>query len=806
MVVGVNRTNMSLAASSSTTMSGLRSRQNKIPSPPLNRPSSSKKNGGRTHILDEAGVRRELGLSSFSDSADEIDFGLYNQQSLKKKKKKKKVLGTQRSKRIAPKAAQTFMRLSRLPQKNFRVIDLDVATLRPLVDLAYWSTFTEVRRDAAAAFATLAMNEANLQVLSEAGALGAVIALIGMNNDVNDTAIQRDAAIALSFLVCLPDVRSRFIKAPDGLRSVFYICRSSSVDVRRACVNIFMELSRSPETKEALVLSGGVKHLFALAQTTDEVSVRKATQVLKRLAAHGPNHEEIAKDLGAIKAMISLLLDSPDLQIRRDMMSMVSSIASSHSRRELLVERGVLTPLLLHLDPQTSSLETITIVIQCLLGLSSCSEVLKTFLEEGVVETISRVIFDELKEIRTYRAMRFAQHLSNTGGRVGKSTRRLLEISPLQIQATTQDGVENVVSVSENLDAQEREESSEYPTPSSRPSSVSVEQPNNRRSTMMKDTPQLNSSSPTQREAKDQQKKKKQNNSTKVRTMAELEQEALRFGLTILLNLSMQANLRDELVSRELPKLLYEDTILQSIDKRIPRIVAKILSNLAEAEEAGLRHTQLLESGVLHPIRVFLRSKDFHLRTLTLSLAAHLTISSQAKIELGNDLEMLKQFIGFCNIFDEDVNADLAVILARISEEESTFPSLIRARALDALLYMISPRCKHEIAKRESVRALGNLSRDVTIKQAFVQSGALGHLISLSKSGSGLTKMYALETLTALQHDTAAIRIQMVFRGYLARKRFRMIRDVVEQTTILIKKPTVKNKHEPELSNISSSK
>ena len=47
---------------------------------------------------------------------------------------------------------------------------LGVDTLRPLVDLAYWSTFVEVRRDCAAAFATLSMNDANLDVLSQAGA------------------------------------------------------------------------------------------------------------------------------------------------------------------------------------------------------------------------------------------------------------------------------------------------------------------------------------------------------------------------------------------------------------------------------------------------------------------------------------------------------------------------------------------------------------------------------------------------------------------------------------------------------------
>ena len=40
----------------------------------------------------------------------------------------------------------------------------------------------------------------------------------------------------------------------------------------------------------------------------------------------------------------------------------------------------------------------------------------------------------------------------------------------------------------------------------------------------------------------------------------------------------------------------------------------------------------------------------------------------------------------------------------------------------------------------------------------------------MSKTGKGLEKMYALATLTNLAHDTAALRIQMAFRGFVARK------------------------------------
>ena len=52
----------------------------------------------------------------------------------------------------------------------------------------------------------------------------------------------------------------------------------------------------------------------------------------------------------------------------------------------------------------------------------------------------------------------------------------------------------------------------------------------------------------------------------------------------------------------------------------------------------------------------------------------------------------------------------------------------------------------------------------------MIGNNALGYLISMSKTGKGLEKMYALATLTNLAHDTAALRIQMAFRGFVARK------------------------------------
>ena len=108
--------------------------------------------------------------------------------------------GSKRRKKQSPRAAKmsraqarNVKRLMKPSKRSFVVEPLQVDTLRPLVDLAYWSTFLEVRRDCAAAFATLSMNPANLQILSQAGVLGALLALVGTTGSRKpDQQVQRD--------------------------------------------------------------------------------------------------------------------------------------------------------------------------------------------------------------------------------------------------------------------------------------------------------------------------------------------------------------------------------------------------------------------------------------------------------------------------------------------------------------------------------------------------------------------------------------------------------------------------------------
>ena len=262
---------------------------------------------------------------------------------------------------------------SKQKQIGTNVQPLEVDTLRPLVDLAYWSTFLEVRRDCAAAFATLSMNEANLQVLSQAGALGALLALIGVGNNRNDSQVHRNAATALSHLVKLNDIKFRLLKSPNGLKALFYLTRSPNVAVKRAAVKTLYNLAGLDEAKDVIVESGGIRNLLHLAEVKDERTKRQAVRVIRRCAELQRNKSRMMAE-NILKAIISLLSECPDPAMRKDLVETLNSLAAEEENANKLVEKGALLPLLQQTDLTVSSIETVFNVLKHLfVGIQWCS-------------------------------------------------------------------------------------------------------------------------------------------------------------------------------------------------------------------------------------------------------------------------------------------------------------------------------------------------------------------------------------------------------------------------------------------------
>ena len=96
--------------------------------------------------------------------------------------------------------------------RSYRVEALGPDSIKPLVELGFWSKSVEVRRDSAAALSTLARNPDNLGTLGRSGALGATLSLLISTDD----ACVRDATLTLGQLVQCVELADRFMERTGG--------------------------------------------------------------------------------------------------------------------------------------------------------------------------------------------------------------------------------------------------------------------------------------------------------------------------------------------------------------------------------------------------------------------------------------------------------------------------------------------------------------------------------------------------------------------------------------------------------------
>mmetsp|Transcript_25547 Transcript_25547/g.33402 ORF Transcript_25547/g.33402 Transcript_25547/m.33402 type:complete len:649 (+) Transcript_25547:132-2078(+) len=212
---------------------------------------------------------------------------------------------------------KSLERIAKPLQRDLVVKSLSVDHLRPLVELAYWSTFVEVRRDAAAAFATLSMNSQNIDVLSKAGVLGAILSFL-REKERHDTTCVRDALIALSYMVKRDDIKVRLTLAPQGLESVFYMLRARNVGIKKAAITVVENLAESPDITHTIMLENGVlKTLFSQITHSNESIRRDSCRIIRTIARTRKDPKKMF-DEGVIRHAIVSLEDNRQNQKQLD--------------------------------------------------------------------------------------------------------------------------------------------------------------------------------------------------------------------------------------------------------------------------------------------------------------------------------------------------------------------------------------------------------------------------------------------------------------------------------------------------------
>ena len=490
--------------------------------------------------------------------------------------------------------------------------------------------------------------------------------------------------------------------------------------MKRAAVKTLYNLAGLDEAKDVIVESGGIRNLLHLAEVKDERTKRQAVRVIRRCAELQRNKSRMMAE-NILKAIISLLSECPDPAMRKDLVETLNSLAAEEENANKLVEKGALLPLLQQTDLTVSSIET---VLQCvksiylLVSNGAAVENISKIVEQGTVGTLVRCVFEDLPRFYSQRPL------------VGTAT-------------TAEKSARNAAAIDEILNGLDA-------TPGA---GDSISSRNAKRSSFSF------------------QKQTNNNNSKSYHHgHAPPEVELMRTALHIFEKIAEQKRTRDTLVEWGVLDYLLEETICFSGDKRTRRTASTIIKLLSEnGGESCVRHQDMVAKGTLSVLAQYLRGDDYELRCDAAASLSHMSVSDELKMPICQ-AQVLPDLLSLVQLGDNALTMHVARTIAELADVSENEATLFKAGVLDVLVRLIAPSMHDNEARLEAVRALSSLSSSENAKKEIVGNAALGHLISLSKSGKGLEKMYALATLTNLAHDTAALRIQMAFRGFVARK------------------------------------
>ena len=441
--------------------------------------------------------------------------------------------------------------------------------------------------------------------------------------------------------------------------------------------------------------------MLALTLSKDDITKRKASRVLSRLAIVKDNQTIIVRDEQALRCTNVLLTECADLRVRRDMIDMITVLASCDDHNKAIVDAGILEPLVSHLNPRRSSLETIYRVCKCLASISASPAVHENIVDEGLIEAVDVILFHELAEMRQYRTYQRKKE------DVLEARKRRLSISP-DINAAIAEA---------------------DPTP---------------KKYLTKEE--------------------------------EMEVHTERACLRLLLNLSANYDCRQALVDRAAVRSILEELVSDiTHDRRCLRLMYKIVAQCADTEgKASFRHKTILSQSALPALKRGFRSGDYEIIRSCLEMLAHLALSPDDRLSI-SESGLVKQACAMAALSVHNVDPEsihwAASLISQLCEDESCVLSLVEDGVIEVLTTMLGSQVKRKDTKLCVLRALSQLSvsKDPETKLRLVTSGALGYLIGIAKRQTGVAKMYAVSAMTNMEHDSAALRIQVIFRGYLVR-------------------------------------
>ncbi|KAG7393520.1 hypothetical protein PHYPSEUDO_007357 [Phytophthora pseudosyringae] len=640
--------------------------------------------------------------------------------------------------------------------RSLRRQDVESDDVSPLIEIIYWSPFVEVRRDAAAAIASLSRNTANLDLLDQVGTLGALLTMLSSPVDRDDPGISHDCAQALAALVRLPIVKTKLLQAPGGIDCVFSLLHTATDQkLRLAGFEVVARLVTTDEWREAVAKREGFAFMLSCCsgsgapQTSrggagDARTRALAASVLHQLAASCDNRM-LFYHSGHFTTLSGLLRDpflDKDAIFRRELLSFVHLLLSEVENARRFASIGLL-PCVLSVLGRGSSCATRPSLQVSLLVVAILDVVAKDDVNHGAL-------------VQAEAMPRLVQLCFSSNGVTEPDSKRphTASAAPAQSKAS-----------------------------SARPGSASSTRPRSRSSSIWP---------------------------------ASEATAVIRATLGIFCAMTRNTANREHVIRSKVLDHIAARELYASSDKRVRRAVITLLTLLIcterkrrqeaakpeakpatnpapappresnQASERDYQHyIELLARGVVKCLFGILAGEDFGMKVDALGALAQLTHDAPSRLTLCKPalLSALGQF-AFHPLASTRLH--VAQIIANFAERPENVLKLVDSGLLPVLVRYVSPLDRtHAVGHNsdkgmgeallvEATRALAAVSELHVARSRLVEGGVLGALMRLIRAPSirSEVRSFAQSAVRNLRHDAAALRIQAIYRGWHVRTTF----------------------------------
>ncbi|TMW57367.1 hypothetical protein Poli38472_003292 [Pythium oligandrum] len=664
---------------------------------------------------------------------------------------------------------------SALVTKSMKKQGVDTEDIRPLIEIAYWSPFLEVRRDAAAALASLSRNPANLDLLSNVGALGALLSMLNATDNKVDPAIARDCAQAIACMVKLHSVKLKLLQAPDGIECIFTLLHSPDFKLRTIAFELVKNLVTIEDLRQAIAKREGFAYMLDSCRSKDSRVRLLAASILNNLAESRENRFLFYHSTH-FQTLADILHDpflEKDVLFRRELLSFIQLLVTEEDNGRKFVELHLVPTLLLIVDSPRSNHAICLLVVSILESLSRNRRNHSALVTANALPRIVQLCFCghrtvlSLGEITSSPGSPPRRARPSTAG--STFSRRTTRVASPPVASH---GGDDDIRDSDNLKIPVGTQ-----PPSTLRASVAMSAEMN---ALLRPAFAIFCEMAKNTVNRDHIIRSKLIDYIAARNLyASSDKRVRRSVITLLTALICKERERDRRGSAKCTPTLDQRSITGGIDEEVNSDTlnhqqdsdARNTNTATASQETEFKHyIELLARGIVKCLFGILSGNDFSMKVDAIAAIAQLTDDEHSRLTMCKPqlLQSLKEF-AFHPLIQTRTN--IAKIIANFAERPENILKLVDEGMLTILVKYVCPISRNNDVLVEATRAIAAMSKVHVTRNKLVECGVLGTLIQFSKSPSTTSEVrtYAAAAIRNLRHDAAALLIQSIYRGWCIR-------------------------------------